>query len=216
MHWNRGSWQLAGRDSAGPHRGPDQIIDKTYTRASTFFENGIAAYPGFAEPYCPNLRKVIVESLQQHFPGTVHSNGTYVCMEGPALSTKAESLLHRSWGAHLIGMTASPEAKLAREAEISYANVSMVTDYDCWKRDEGTVNVPKALAILKDLSTSLQRTLPHLISNIANAEPSEIARDALKTALISDPAKLSHECCTRLAPILERYLPKGRRTLEST
>jgi len=115
----------------------DQVIDKTTRRASTFFDEA-AVHVEFAEPFCPRLRQIVMESaadLRGRGEGdaTVHGKGTYVCMEGPAFSTRAESLLHRSWGADLIGMTAMPEAKLAREAEISFALIALATDYDCWK-----------------------------------------------------------------------------------
>src|SRR4051794_516486 len=112
---------------------PDQIIDKTHKRANTFYERA-AVHVEFAEPFCPVLRQILLEagrsSEQDH---AIHDRGCYVCMEGPAFSTRAESLMHRLWGGDLIGMTAMPEAKLAREAEISYALIALVTDYDCWR-----------------------------------------------------------------------------------
>src|SRR5260221_281167 len=112
---------------------PDQIIDKMHQRANTFYEKA-AVHVEFAEPFCPVLRQILLEAgrtgEQDH---AVHDRGCYVCMEGPAFSTRAESLMHRLWGGDLIGMTAMPEAKLAREAEISYALIALVTDYDCWR-----------------------------------------------------------------------------------
>src|SRR5208283_1441859 len=111
----------------------DQIIDKTYKRAGTFYEH-CAVHVEFAEPFCPVLRQILVEAGVPPGEGhKVHDRGCYVCMEGPAFSTRAESLMHRLWGGDLIGMTVCPEAKLAREAEIPYALVALVTDYDCWK-----------------------------------------------------------------------------------
>jgi 5'-methylthioadenosine phosphorylase len=118
----------------------DQVIDKTFRRAGTFFD-AAAVHMEFAEPFCPVLRSVLLDAAKAMGESaerkiTVHDRGCYVCMEGPAFSTRAESLMHRLWGGDLIGMTAMPEAKLAREAEISYALVAMVTDYDCWKKSK--------------------------------------------------------------------------------
>src|SRR5687767_4165638 len=123
---------------------PDQVIDKTSKRPSTFFEKA-AVHVELAEPFCPVLRRIILETAKGL--GTdfaIHDRGCYVCMEGPAFSTRAESLMHRLWGGDLIGMTAMPEAKLAREAEMSYALVSLVTDYDCWRNQPAAANAPQA------------------------------------------------------------------------
>ncbi len=115
---------------------PDQVIDKTHGRPQTFFDEGLAVHVEFAEPFCPDLRALLLTAASQ-LETKVHSRGTYVCMEGPAFSTVAESHMHRAWGGDVIGMTALPEAKLAREAEMSYALVALVTDFDCWQPREG-------------------------------------------------------------------------------
>src|SRR5215218_5884010 len=132
---------------------PDQIIDKTHQRAGTFFEHA-AVHVEFSEPFCPVLRRILLETARDTAPAETqggegfktHTRGCYVCMEGPAFSTRAESLMHRLWGGDLIGMTAMPEAKLAKEAEISYALVALVTDYDCWRNKPGGWGDPAAEA----------------------------------------------------------------------
>jgi 5'-methylthioadenosine phosphorylase len=169
---------------------PDQIIDKTYKRANTFFTHA-AVHTELSEPFCPIMRKWLlsaVSSLQQDEPGTiVHDKGTYVCMEGPAFSTRAESHMHRAWGADLVGMTAMPEARLAREAQIAYALVNLPTDYDCWRPHDtskpqhellkeiiGNIHncTRKSLALIKTAladTTLLKSTPSHAHSSLANA-----------------------------------------------
>lgn len=118
----------------------DQVIDKTFRRAGTFFDEGVVAHVELAEPFCPRLRSLLAAAAEHAFGDSeieVHIGGTYVCMEGPQFSTRAESLMHQSWGGDLIGMTCMPEAKLAREAELCYAMVALVTDYDCWRPHTG-------------------------------------------------------------------------------
>src|SRR5881397_2228845 len=126
---------------------PDQLIDRTRGRASTFFGEGIVAHIAFADPFCPELRTLLAEATHEA-GATVHRGGTLVVIEGPAFSTRAESNLYRSWGADIIGMTALPEAKLAREAEICYAILACSTDYDCWKTDLEEVAIEEVLAVL--------------------------------------------------------------------
>ncbi|SVD42304.1 uncharacterized protein METZ01_LOCUS395158, partial [marine metagenome] len=127
---------------------PDQLIDRTYGRPSTFFENGVVAHVSFAEPFCPVMRSLLVDVLNTT-AGGVHDGGTYVVIEGPSFSTIAESKLYRSWEASIIGMTALPEAKLAREAELCYATLACVTDYDVWHDTHGVVTVEMVLANLQ-------------------------------------------------------------------
>lgn len=119
---------------------PDQVIDRTKNRPASFFGDGIVGHVSFADPFCDRLRKILLETIKTTSV-TVHDGGTYVCMEGPAFSTRAESNLYRQWDASVIGMTALPEAKLAREAEICYATLALVTDYDCWREEEEAVSV---------------------------------------------------------------------------
>src|SRR5436853_7567485 len=127
---------------------PDQFIDRTRLRPSTFFGSGVVAHVQFADPVCPSLSRVLAEAARAE-GAVVHAGGTYLCMEGPQFSTRAESHLYRSWGAHVIGMTAMPEAKLAREAELPYATVAFATDYDAWHETVEAVSVDAVLTILR-------------------------------------------------------------------
>ena len=138
---------------------PDQLIDRTTRRPNSFFGDGVVGHVSFAEPFCPGMRERIAVVLQR----TGHAfrdRATLVCMEGPAFSSRAESLLHRSWGAHLIGMTALPEAKLAREAEMCYATVAMVTDWDCWRGEEEGVTLEMVLDTMRRNVADIKRALP--------------------------------------------------------
>jgi len=146
---------------------PDQAIDKTYRREPTFFDGGLVAHVEFAAPFCPVLRKHLV-SCAEAVETTVHDGGTYVCMEGPAFSTRAESQMHRLWGGDLIGMTAMPEAKLAREAELAYALVCLPSDYDCWR--------PAPAELDK------HELLKEIIGNLTEATGNAISRPARPTA----------------------------------
>lgn len=195
---------------------PDQIIDKTH-RPSTFYERA-AVHVEFSEPFCPVLRRILLESVPTEQTGSaVHDGGCYVCMEGPAFSTRAESLMHRLWGGDLIGMTAMPEAKLAKEAEISYALVALVTDYDCWKNSpaKNQVTQPDASALLKEIIGNLQAATQNAIELIRRAinriasDPSRLkecpAREALKLAIWSDRSKIAKDEVERLAPLWINY-----------
>lgn len=137
---------------------PDQVIDRTYRRTPTFFDEGLAVHVEFAHPYCENLRRVLLSQAQK-VDTVVHERGTYVCMEGPAFSTIAESNLHRAWGGDLIGMTTMPEAKLAREAEMCYACIALPTDFDCWRPHEPGATKQKLL----------EEIIGHLKAATANA-----------------------------------------------
>ena len=188
----------------------DQIIDKTFRRPSTFFEK-LAAHIELAEPVCPALRKLLIgcaDSVRMK----VHPQGTYVCMEGPQFSTRAESLLHRSWGAHLIGMTAMPEAKLAREAEMCYGLIGLPTDYDCWKPHDPAQAADKE-QLLKTLFGNLQRATDAAVAllkvaaeRISQIEPICECQDALKLAIWSDKSKLDPDERSKLDVIAGRYL----------
>jgi 5'-methylthioadenosine phosphorylase len=182
---------------------PDQLIDRTRGRASTFFGEGLVAHIGFADPFCPNLRGVLYQAALDA-GATAHYGGTYVVMEGPAFSTRAESRLYRSWGADLIGMTALPEAKLAREAELCYAAVACVTDYDVWHATEEDVT---ADLILANLQRNVE-TSKRLVRLAAGRLP---ARDcpcgsALATAIVTPPELVPARLKRDLAPIIGRYL----------
>ena len=143
---------------------PDQLIDRTRQRPSTFFGRGIVAHVGFADPYCRNLGRVVAEAARGT-GATVHVGGTYVCMEGPLFSTRAESHLYRSWGASVIGMTNLQEAKLAREAEICLATLALSTDYDCWKQDAHEVSIEEVLKVMSS-NVALAKRVIHDLSLI--------------------------------------------------
>jgi len=128
---------------------PDQFIDRTFRRKTTFFEGGIVGHVSLADPICDELHEVVLESSQQA-GATVHPGGTYICIEGPQFSTRAESFLYRSWGVDVIGMTNVTEAKLAREAGLCYATIALATDYDCWHQEEEAVTLEAVLAIMRD------------------------------------------------------------------
>jgi 5'-methylthioadenosine phosphorylase len=183
---------------------PNQLIDRTRQRESTFFDEGIVVHVGLADPFCPATSRVIQQSAQE-LGIKVHPGGTMVVMEGPAFSTRAESFMYRSWGADIIGMTALPEAKLAREAEICYATMAWVTDYDCWHQGTEAVTVEMVVQNLKkNVATSkelLRRVIPKL-----SGERDCVCASALRDAIITPSAQLREEHRRRLAPIVGRYL----------
>lgn len=188
----------------------DQIIDKTYRRVPTFFDEGLTVHVEFANPFCPALRKLLLAGTEQA-GATVHPRGTYVCMEGPAFSTIAESNLHRAWGADLVGMTAMPEAKLAREAEMSYALVALATDFDCWRRHEagkgGQELLDEIIMNLKVATENAVRFIRVAIERFAARPlgPSPI-HSVLDLALWTDRSKLTPEVARRYGVLLKRYL----------
>src|SRR5437764_14776183 len=145
---------------------PDQLFDRTKSRVNSFFENGIVVHCAFAEPFCSTLSKLLLESAHELGGITVHDRGTYVCMEGPLFSTKAEASVYRSWGMDIVGMTALPEAKLAREAELCYAMIACATDYDCWHESEASVTVEMVLGNLNANVTNAQRILTSIASKL--------------------------------------------------
>ena len=183
---------------------PDQLIDRTKSRVNTFFEDGIVAHAGFADPFCPILSGLVVRSAQQHGV-TTHAGGSYVVMEGPLFSTRAESELYRSWGSSVIGMTALPEAKLAREAEICYTTMALVTDYDCWRESEETVSVELIVAnLLKNVAAS-QDVIRDLVPKVPVARDCACA-SALKDAIITSPELIPADTRDRLSLIVGKYL----------
>jgi 5'-methylthioadenosine phosphorylase len=187
---------------------PDQFIDRTKNRISTFFGDGIVAHIAFGDPICAHLSAVLAEAIASlNLEGvTLHPNGTYVCMEGPAFSTKAESQLYRSWGASIIGMTNLPEAKLAREAEIAYATLALVTDYDCWHPDHDSVTVDMVIGNLTKNAQNAQRVIQETVRRLAQAPPPSEAHSALKYAILTPLAQVSEATKQRLALLLEKYL----------
>jgi 5'-methylthioadenosine phosphorylase len=189
---------------------PDQFVDRTYRRESTFFGRGLVAHVAFAEPFCGELRGVMAAACREA-GATVHEGGTYVCIEGPHFSTKAESELYRSWGMDIIGMTNLQEAKLAREAEICYAAIALATDYDCWRKrpaDEDKVALLEEIisnvkAATQNAIALLGHALPHVA---ANAERPCDCQSALRLAIWSDRQKIPADVRQRLAPITARYI----------
>ena len=189
---------------------PDQVIDKTYRRAPTFFDDYFAAHVEFATPFCPVLREHLVK-CGSAVKTTVHDGGTYVCMEGPAFSTRAESEMHRAWGADLIGMTVMPEAKLAREAEMAYALVALPSDYDCWRPHPGALDKHE---LLKEIIGNLTEATANAIALIRAAIDrfDEIARKpspahtALELAIWTDRAKLAPAAKEHYGVLVEKYL----------
>lgn len=182
---------------------PSQIIDRTKGRVNTFFGNGIVAHVSFAHPFCNNLNKIFVESAKK-LNITYHTDKTYVCMEGPMFSTKAESNFHRLIGGDIIGMTAIPEAKLAREAEICYALIAMSTDYDCWREDEESVTVDMVIANLnKNIDTSkklLSMILPQINYNDCDC------RKSLNNAIMTPKDLWPENTKNNLKEIIGRFI----------
>lgn len=187
---------------------PDQFIDRTKNRASTFFGEGIIAHIAFGDPVCPNLAKVLSEAIATlNLPNlTLHQGGTYVCMEGPAFSTKAESNLYRSWGATIIGMTNLPEAKLAREAEMAYATLAMVTDYDCWHPDHDNVTVEMVIGNLMKNAVNAQQIIRETVRQLTQNPPTSEAHSALKSAIITPLDKAPAATKEKLRLLLKKYL----------
>lgn len=181
---------------------PDQFIDRTRGRISTFFGDGIVAHVGFADPFCAPLSGLVV-SAARSCGGTVHEGGTYVCMEGPAFSTRAESHLYRSWGGNIIGMTNLQEAKLAREAELCFATLALVTDYDCWREEEGGVETADILAVLAANAELARSTVGALVASMQGPRSCR-CRTALDGAVITDPARVPAATRERMALLLQR------------
>jgi 5'-methylthioadenosine phosphorylase len=183
---------------------PDQFIDLTKRRVSTFFDEGLVAHAAFAEPICRSLADALAASA----PGvgaTVHRGGTYVCIEGPQFSTKAESQLYRQWRVDVIGMTNMPEAKLAREAELCYATVALATDYDCWHETEESVTVDAILATLHRNVALAKRLLRAVIPTVGKAE-SCTCNEALRNAIVTPADQISTATRKRLGLLINRYI----------
>ncbi|MBD2436572.1 S-methyl-5'-thioadenosine phosphorylase [Nostoc sp. FACHB-110] len=187
---------------------PDQFIDRTKNRVSTFFGEGIVAHIAFGEPICQNLAGVLADAIASlNLPDvTLHRGGTYICMEGPAFSTKAESNLYRSWGATIIGMTNLPEAKLAREAEIAYATLALVTDYDCWHPDHDSVTVEMVIGNLQRNAVNAQKVIQETVRRLSENPPSSDAHSALKYAILTQLDKAPKETKEKLKLLLQKYL----------
>ncbi len=187
---------------------PDQFIDRTNHRVSTFFGEGIVAHIGFGDPICRNLAGVLAEAIAfLELPDiSLHHGGTYVCMESQAFSTKAESHLYRSWGATVIGMTNLPEAKLAREAEIAYATLALVTDYDCWHPDHDSVTVEMIIGNLQRNAINAQKVIQETVKRLTENPPKSDAHSALKYAILTNLEKAPAATKEKLELLLKKYL----------
>ncbi|MFP4135222.1 MAG: S-methyl-5'-thioadenosine phosphorylase [Halothece sp.] len=186
---------------------PDQFIDRTRNRVNTFFGDGIVAHIGFADPVCDKLGEILYSAIAQLDleEVTPHRGGTYVCMEGPAFSTKAESYLYRSWGATVVGMTNLPEAKLAREAEIAYGTLALVTDYDCWHEDHDSVSVEMVIEYLKKNAVNAQKVIQEAVRQISANPPVSEAHSALKYAILTPLDQAPTATKEKLKVLLEKY-----------
>jgi len=186
---------------------PDQFIDRTKNRVSTFFGDGVVAHVAFGDPVCHALAKVLADAVTtlNLSEVTLHRGGTYVCMEGPAFSTKAESNLYRSWSATVIGMTNLPEAKLAREAEMAYATLALVTDYDCWHPDHDSVTVEMVIGNLQKNAQNAQAVMRAAVRSLAQDPPPSAAHDALKYAVITPLDQAPAATLQKLALLLKKY-----------
>ena len=186
---------------------PDQFYDRTRHRRDTFFGDGLVAHVSMADPVCPALHRLLGDAGDAA-GATIHRGGTYLCMEGPQFSTRGESRIYRSWGVDVIGMTNLQEAKLAREAEICYATLAMVTDYDCWHEEEEDVTVDAVLEILRANARMGQEIIRRAAARLTDGSevPACGCRDALAMALITDRAAVPPATVKRLGPIVSRYL----------
>jgi 5'-methylthioadenosine phosphorylase len=183
----------------------DQFIDRTRHRPDTFFGDGVVAHVLFADPTCAELRRVLAEAARSA-GARVHEGGTYVNMEGPQFSTRAESRLYRSWGADVIGMTNLQEARLAREAELCYATLAMATDFDCWHAVEGDVTVEAILAVMARNVALAKAAIGALVPRLP-AERRCACQDALRYAILTDPKGIPPEARDRLGLLIGRHLP---------
>lgn len=182
----------------------DQFIDRTKGRAATFYDGGIVGHVSFGDPVCGALREHLLAACREE-AATFHDGGIYVCMEGPAFSTRAESNLYRSWGARVIGMTNLPEAKLAREAEMSYATLAMVTDFDCWHEEHDDVSVDQVIAVLKANVSLAKRVIARAVPAIAASGPSP-QRGAMEFGIMTNPDLIPADKRAALAALVGKYL----------
>jgi 5'-methylthioadenosine phosphorylase len=183
---------------------PDQFFDRTRHRIDTFFGDGIVAHVGFGDPVCNEMTK-IVNAACQSAGVTAKLGGTYICMEGPQFSTKAESNVYRSWGADVIGMTNLQEAKLAREAEICYATIAMVTDYDCWHPHHDSVTVDQIIAVLTKNAENAAKVVKATVAAMPTSRSCKCG-SALAHAILTDPTKIPAATKEKLRLILGKYL----------
>ncbi|NWF91508.1 MAG: S-methyl-5'-thioadenosine phosphorylase [Syntrophaceae bacterium] len=182
----------------------DQFIDRTAGRPNTFFSEGIVGHVSFADPVCPVLGRILFESAKE-VGATVHKGGTYLCIEGPQFSTRAESRLYRTWGVDIIGMTNLPEARLAREAEICYATIALVTDYDCWHQEAGDVSIGEVLRILAQSTKTARSVIRHAVKHLPEKREC-VCATALKYAITTGKKYIPEKTKKDLGPIIGKYL----------
>lgn len=187
---------------------PDQLFDRTKSRVNSFFEGGIVVHCPFADPFCPDLSTLLLQSAQELGDVTVHEGGTYVCMEGPLFSTKAESNTNRKLGFDLIGMSALPEAKLVREAELCYGMIACVTDYDCWHDTHDAVTVEMVVGNLSANVANAQRILRAVAQKVAFGRDDTSCQcgTALSSAVMTDPSRIPAEVKEKYSLLVEKYL----------
>ncbi|MGD0794094.1 MAG: S-methyl-5'-thioadenosine phosphorylase [Dehalococcoidales bacterium] len=185
---------------------PDQIIDRTRQRISSFFGEGVVAHIQFADPFCPVLSNIVYQAAKEA-GATVHQGGTFVAMEGPAFSTRAESRLYKSWGADVLGMTVLPEAKLAREAEICYASIACITDYDSWRETAETVTVDAILTIMRNNIDFAKKTIKLAAGRVPSVRRC-VCASALGPALVTDPAAMPAATKKKLDLLIGKYIKK--------
>jgi 5'-methylthioadenosine phosphorylase len=183
---------------------PDQIYDNTKKRDYSFFGDGLVAHIGIADPFCPHLRQVLYEAVKRA-GGTVHMGGTFIVIEGPRFSTRGESNIYRSWGVDIIGMTAVPEAQLAREAEICYATMAHVTDYDVWHEEEESVNVEMLIANLMANAALSKEAITELVPMLGDERPCDCG-SAVSTAIITNRDVIPRTKIEQLGPIVDKYV----------
>ena len=186
---------------------PDQFIDRTHNRPATFFNEGIVAHVIMGDPFCKNLSGILSDIGEKNIPGgrQLHKGGTYLAMEGPAFSTRAESNLYRQWGCSIIGMTNHTEARLAREAEIAYASLSMVTDYDCWNQTQEEVSVEMVLENLRINSKVANKIIYETAKVIDKERPISKAHQSLKDGLLTPKEKISKETKSKVKIFTDNY-----------
>jgi 5'-methylthioadenosine phosphorylase len=187
---------------------PDQLIDRTSDRAHTFFGDGVVAHVAFAEPFCPHLSGMVAAAAGQLAGVRTHRGGTYVCIEGPQFSTRAESHLYRQWGCDIIGMTAIPEAKLAREAELCYATIACITDYDVWRTVEEGVSVEMVVANLSRNVANAQQIIRGVAASLPPSREGSGCgcANALANAIMTDPQLITPAMRARYDLLLSKYL----------
>jgi 5'-methylthioadenosine phosphorylase len=187
---------------------PDQLFDRTRSRVNSFYEGGVVVHVAFADPFCPTLSRALGGAAESLGTVKVHRGGTYICIEGPLFSTRAESRIYRQWGVDVIGMTAIPEAKLAREAELHYATIACITDYDCWHETEESVTVEMVIANLQHNVRTAQQVIREIARQAATLSQ-DAACDcdhALATAIITNPGAIPAETRERYRLLLGKYL----------